>query len=868
MATPSFIFGQSTKYKTPEQLQEARRRVRELMSGGPDQYSRPGGWLYALGDGLGAALEQRRINQGEQYAEEQRQKGNSLFSQLMSGGAAYPSSVASGGSPTAGAAMGTTPSKFNYGANAEALRNGIVETAQAIGADPVDLATAISYETGGTFDPTKRGPTTQHGQHRGLIQFGEPQAKQHGVDWNDPLGSQLGANGAVASYFRSSGFKPGMSGLDLYSTINAGSPGRYSASDAANGGAPGSVADKWNNQMRGHRQKALALLGGGVDHTATNSIPAGTPQAAIQAVSPVADPEGLFSPGADVAAADLEFARQATGPEVSPSAGATFGGPELTYDGKGMRYVDEGAQRAANPPMPYNGVGASLDSTPPALNNFNDRWNAGAVTPQSPSQSQYTPGQVVTGADGKTYPNIEQPDGSFALSAYNPNAQQPTASPEMLRQNDLMWGGALAPQGQAPQQQANGQGYFPEAPSIDRAPIQPQAQPFQNGGRAQALAELLSNPFVPDEQKRVAQMMLQQEMQLAQQARQQQSARDNWVFQQQYDEQAQARDPLRQAQIAKLNREVNNPSDEFKVVGNQLVRIGKDGSISNATPAVTATVGNASINLDSLPPVSMSETGLPDASSQDAFIKQLPPALASQVKGISDGRIDISRVTSLRGGERQELAKLVSLYDPTWDMSQTGARVATRKDYATGEMAKLAGSTNLAIQHMAGMVDAHEKLNNSSFPVWNTVANTFSNQTGAAAQKSFETYRLGVADELAKAFKGVGALNQQEVEEWKHAISSSSSPEQLRGAVTSALHMLAARTETYDQRYRNVMGTEAPSFLTPNSVAGLRKMGIEPSEIDPRYAGSDANATSGGSPSSSKANPKTTRSGLKWSIEP
>lgn len=140
----------------------------------------------------------------------------------------------------------------------------IIETAQAIGADPLDLATAISYETAGTFNPMQMGPTTQWGQHGGLIQFGEPQRKRYGVDFSSPeaaLTSQLGPNGAVAKYFRASGFKPGMSGLDLYSTINAGTPGRYNASDANNGGAPGSVADKWNNQMTVHRQKAAALLG-------------------------------------------------------------------------------------------------------------------------------------------------------------------------------------------------------------------------------------------------------------------------------------------------------------------------------------------------------------------------------------------------------------------------------------------------------------------------------------------------------------------------------------------------------------------------------------------------------------------------------
>jgi hypothetical protein len=141
------------------------------------------------------------------------------------------------------------------------LRGGIVATAQALGMDPSDLATIISYETGGTFDPTQPGPRTKWGQHRGLIQFGEPQAKQYGVDWADPLGSQLGPNGAIVKYFQGSGWKPGMGMLDAYSIVNAGGPGRYNASDTAAGGAPGNVRDKVERQMGGHRTKALKLLG-------------------------------------------------------------------------------------------------------------------------------------------------------------------------------------------------------------------------------------------------------------------------------------------------------------------------------------------------------------------------------------------------------------------------------------------------------------------------------------------------------------------------------------------------------------------------------------------------------------------------------
>lgn len=154
------------------------------------------------------------------------------------------------------------------------LAGAIRATAERIGADPADLATAISYETAGTFDPWKAGPTTQWGQHRGLIQWGEPQRKQYGVTQDMPVDQQMQA---VGQYLQDRGFKPGMGMMDLYSAINAGSVGRYNASDANNGGAPGTVADKVNNQMAGHRQNALRLLGM-AQASAPVAAPAGSPQ--------------------------------------------------------------------------------------------------------------------------------------------------------------------------------------------------------------------------------------------------------------------------------------------------------------------------------------------------------------------------------------------------------------------------------------------------------------------------------------------------------------------------------------------------------------------------------------------------------------
>lgn len=135
--------------------------------------------------------------------------------------------------------------------------NSISRAAAKLGISARDLATVISYETAGTFDPWKAGPTTQWGQHRGLIQWGDVQRKEYGVTKDMSFDQQMDA---VVRYMQNNGVRPGMGLLDVYSAVNAGEVGLYNATDAFNGGAPGTVRDKVENQMAGHAAKADQLL--------------------------------------------------------------------------------------------------------------------------------------------------------------------------------------------------------------------------------------------------------------------------------------------------------------------------------------------------------------------------------------------------------------------------------------------------------------------------------------------------------------------------------------------------------------------------------------------------------------------------------
>lgn len=134
-----------------------------------------------------------------------------------------------------------------------------------------DLLTIFSYETGGTLDPWQAGPTTQHGQHRGLIQWGEPQAAQYGVTATMTIAEQVAA---VERYLRDRGVTNGDSLLRVYAAINAGSPDAINATDENNGGAAGTVYDKVNEQFDAHADRAEGLLAayGGVVNTVTEEF--------------------------------------------------------------------------------------------------------------------------------------------------------------------------------------------------------------------------------------------------------------------------------------------------------------------------------------------------------------------------------------------------------------------------------------------------------------------------------------------------------------------------------------------------------------------------------------------------------------------
>lgn len=321
-----FVWGKGGAKLTPDQIERERQIADALIKQGVD-FSPVGHWTQGaarMANALVGNLRQGRADraQSEGIASATDAFNNSGIAELLAGGNSAVNQ------PQASSQAATTSSSYQPAGND--VRDGIIATANSLGIDPLDLATAISYETGGTFDPTKSGPTTKWGTHRGLIQFGEPQAKQYGIDWSNPVASQLGENGAVANYLRDTGVKPGMGLLDVYSAINAGGVGRYNRSDTSAGGAPGTVRDKVEQQMAGHRRKAQALLGEGVQ--VASADPNFMPQASSEAtMSPVA--QALVQPASAASAPIQQQAMTAPAPQPNPVSEALIAQNDIALGG-------------------------------------------------------------------------------------------------------------------------------------------------------------------------------------------------------------------------------------------------------------------------------------------------------------------------------------------------------------------------------------------------------------------------------------------------------------------------------------------------------------------------------------------------------
>lgn len=217
----------------------------------------------------------------------------------------------------------------------------------------------------------------------------------------------------------------------------------------------------------------------------------------------------------------------------------------------------------------------------------------------------------------------------------------------------------------------------------------------------------------------------------------------------------------------------------------------------------------------------------PDAGlTGDEFLKSLnDPGRADLIKGMVEGRMAPATMGRYGTLAVQSLLKDAARYEPGFDMTKWSGRVATQKDFSAGQAAKNVTSLNTVIGHMGDLADKAEALGNTQFPLANTVKNIGNQAVGNPEITNFNLARNAVADEMAKVFRGSG-LSDAETRQWKENISSSNSPEQLKGAIKTAIGLMESRLSAMSEQRAKGMATdkELPPLLTDKSRTTLDKV--------------------------------------------
>lgn len=209
-----------------------------------------------------------------------------------------PAPVAPTTTRASAAAAAPAPAAPRGGATGSQGR-ALVAAADKLGVSPLDLATIIGFETGGTYSPSKRGGAG--GNYMGLIQFGPNERRQYGAHGGQSFEEQV--QGPVVRYFQDRFANVGMSTkgadlLTLYRTVLGGNPKASLSGQDAFGTSPQSGVAR----MEPHRREAQRRFFGGGSPSSTTPSPAQPTQPYLDTTGP-----GLVGARGEVQVAELEL---------------------------------------------------------------------------------------------------------------------------------------------------------------------------------------------------------------------------------------------------------------------------------------------------------------------------------------------------------------------------------------------------------------------------------------------------------------------------------------------------------------------------------------------------------------------------------
>lgn len=217
----------------------------------------------------------------------------------------------------------------------------------------------------------------------------------------------------------------------------------------------------------------------------------------------------------------------------------------------------------------------------------------------------------------------------------------------------------------------------------------------------------------------------------------------------------------------------------------------------------------------------------------EAALEGLTPDEANMVRQIANYELPATILSRLPGTQKMRILARVDQFEPTFAANEYPARQALKTSVKSGVIGQGIQAANTAVSHLNTLLEKSKALNNSSLTPWNAVTNKASQLAGSPAVTDFNNAANAVVSELAKVFRGAGSVSQQELQHWRENLSPNMSPEQIKGAVGTALELMGGRLSAIDDTWTKGMGKPRDfQILTPKARAILRKNGYDPDNLD------------------------------------
>lgn len=199
------------------------------------------------------------------------------------------------------------------------------------------------------------------------------------------------------------------------------------------------------------------------------------------------------------------------------------------------------------------------------------------------------------------------------------------------------------------------------------------------------------------------------------------------------------------------------------------------------------------------------------------------PQKDTMAKAIAEYRLAPLSGWALRTPWGKQTMENVIALNPDYQATEYAARTSASRAFASGRQGDAVRFVNVAIDHLGVADQLAEALQNNDTRALNQLKNVVQRQLGYEAPINFETAKLIVGDEVAKAvIGGVGAATDRI--ELQRNLDAANSPEQLRGVSQTLKRLMAGQLGGLERQFKTGTGQTQEKFeekLSPNAQREL-----------------------------------------------